>query len=366
LSGVVADFGCSHGACTIIASENTNIREIIGVDINRDSLEIANDLISQHGVKKIKYLHSNLTDLAEIPSNYFDNAFSFHTLEHIHIDDYDLVFSEWKRVIKNEGHFIVSVPYEHAYDDPCHMNYFNETSISDLFIKYGFKISEVYRDNRYSFDCLNLVCKNIKQEHPLLSILVCSLVERNNTFLCDLISTIEKQVTGYERAKNVVLSEISAPRGLPPKEVEVQGEGEVQGKGEVQGEGERGGESHVKVKSHTERVCERSLFDEDGQDDEDVNSENDSHGKYKAEFIQFWNTYDKKQDLFKVRKKFNSLKPDEVKAILIHVPKYVASTSDKKFRKNPLTYLNGRCWEDEIQNEGPKFYNENNRPWNGW
>jgi hypothetical protein len=95
-------------------------------------------------------------------------------------------------------------------------------------------------------------------------------------------------------------------------------------------------------------------------------SENHSHDKYQAEFIQFWNTYDKKQDLFKVRNKFNSLKPDEVKAILIHVPKYVASTSDKKFRKNPLTYLNGRCWEDEIQNEGPKFYNENNRPWNGW
>jgi ubiquinone/menaquinone biosynthesis C-methylase UbiE len=196
LTGVVADFGCNHGACTIIASENKNIKEIIGIDINKESLGIANDLTIQHGVKNIKYLHSNLTDLLEIPSSYFDNAFSFHTLEHIHINDYDLVFSEWKRVIKNEGHFIISVPYEHAYDDPCHMNYFNESSISDLFIKYGFDIVEVYRDTRNNFDCLNLVCKNIKQEQPLLSILVCSLVERNNTFLSDLISSIEKQIIG--------------------------------------------------------------------------------------------------------------------------------------------------------------------------
>jgi SAM-dependent methyltransferase len=196
LTGVVADFGCNHGACTIIASENKNIKEIIGIDINKESLNIANDLTVKHGVKNIKYLHSNLTDLLEIPSSYFDNAFSFHTLEHIHINDYDLVFSEWKRVIKNEGHFIISIPYEHAYDDPCHMNYFNESSISDLFIKYGFDIVEVYRDTRNNFDCLNLVCKNIKQEQPLLSILVCSLVERNNTFLSDLIGSIQKQIIG--------------------------------------------------------------------------------------------------------------------------------------------------------------------------
>jgi 23S rRNA U2552 (ribose-2'-O)-methylase RlmE/FtsJ len=36
----------------------------------------------------------------------------------------------------------------------------------------------------------------IKKEQPLLSILVCSLVERNNTFLSDLIGSIEKQIIG--------------------------------------------------------------------------------------------------------------------------------------------------------------------------
>ena len=196
LSGTVADFGCNPGACTIIASENSNIKEIIGIDINQKSLDVANDLIGKHHIKNIKYLRSNLTELSQIPASYFDNAFSFHTLEHIYVDDYDLVFLEWKRVIKNGGHFIVSVPYEKAYDDPCHMNYFNEDSISTLFKKYDFEVLEAYRDTRNNFDCLNLVCKNRKIENPLLSILVSSLVERNDKFLSGLISSLEKQIEG--------------------------------------------------------------------------------------------------------------------------------------------------------------------------
>ena len=31
-----------------------------------------------------------------------------------------------------------------------------------------------------------------------------------------------------------------------------------------------------------------------------------------------------------------------------HVPKYVASTPDVQYRKNPQTYINGKCWNDEI------------------
>jgi hypothetical protein len=30
-----------------------------------------------------------------------------------------------------------------------------------------------------------------------------------------------------------------------------------------------------------------------------------------------------------------------------HIPLYVAATPDKKYRKNPYTYLNSRMWEDE-------------------
>lgn len=29
------------------------------------------------------------------------------------------------------------------------------------------------------------------------------------------------------------------------------------------------------------------------------------------------------------------------------MPRYVAATPERRYRKNPLTYLNGKCWQDE-------------------
>lgn len=66
-------------------------------------------------------------------------------------------------------------------------------------------------------------------------------------------------------------------------------------------------------------------------------------------FDEFWNAYDKKTDTAKCKAKWSKLKPLEQQAAMEHVPRYVASTPDKKFRKNPLTYLNGQCWLDEIE-----------------
>lgn len=77
-----------------------------------------------------------------------------------------------------------------------------------------------------------------------------------------------------------------------------------------------------------------------------------SHVQNKLEldfrFNLFWNAYDKKTGKTKVKQKFDKLKEQEIVKIMEHVPKYVDSTPDKNFRKDPLTYLNGKHWEDEI------------------
>ena len=66
-----------------------------------------------------------------------------------------------------------------------------------------------------------------------------------------------------------------------------------------------------------------------------------------AQFAEFWNLYDKKVDKRKSYQKFKRLTDSERKAVLDHVPKYVKATPDRQYRKNPVTYLNGRVWEDE-------------------
>lgn len=79
------------------------------------------------------------------------------------------------------------------------------------------------------------------------------------------------------------------------------------------------------------------------------------------EFNRFWALYDKKIDrsrcLSKWKKLFKENKNLDIEIIINSVKHYVKNTPDPKFRKNPLTWLNGNCWEDETTSENkPKQY----------
>jgi GT2 family glycosyltransferase/ubiquinone/menaquinone biosynthesis C-methylase UbiE len=209
IKGTVADFGCNHGSCTIISARNPHVKNIIGIDINKESILTAENLLdrceeSDEIKNKVRYQVANFTNLNRISDNFFDSATCFHTLEHIYPEDYSQVFSEWKRVIKDGGYFIVSVPYLKAYDDPCHVNYFDENNLPLIFTENGIEVIECYRDNREGFDCLNMISRINKKEIEL-SILICSLTERNSLFLDRLLGRLNPQIEN----KNVELLVIS-------------------------------------------------------------------------------------------------------------------------------------------------------------
>lgn len=64
-------------------------------------------------------------------------------------------------------------------------------------------------------------------------------------------------------------------------------------------------------------------------------------------FQVFWDLYGNKKDRDKSEAKWNKLTDDERSQAIEDIPKYLASLEDRKFQKNPLTYLNGKCWKDE-------------------
>ncbi len=68
----------------------------------------------------------------------------------------------------------------------------------------------------------------------------------------------------------------------------------------------------------------------------------------KIEFNKFWDYYNKKTNKVKCLKKWKRLSTASKNIIREHLPKYINSTPDKKFRKDPLTYLNNESWNDEI------------------
>ncbi len=64
-------------------------------------------------------------------------------------------------------------------------------------------------------------------------------------------------------------------------------------------------------------------------------------------FNAFWNDYGKKIDTAKCEAKWGKLSEAEKAIIKAKLPAYINATPDIQFRKNPLTYLNGKMWNDE-------------------
>lgn len=81
---------------------------------------------------------------------------------------------------------------------------------------------------------------------------------------------------------------------------------------------------------------------------ENINSLNTKKETDDLGFLEFWDAYGKKDDRKKCERKWKILKQSDRDKIMLHVPKYVLSTPDIQFRKNPYTYLNNESWENEI------------------
>lgn len=68
----------------------------------------------------------------------------------------------------------------------------------------------------------------------------------------------------------------------------------------------------------------------------------------KTGFLEFYNAYGKKADSRRAFSSWKRLTKAQRAAAMERVPAYVAATPDVQFRKNAATWLNQRCWEDEM------------------
>lgn len=98
-------------------------------------------------------------------------------------------------------------------------------------------------------------------------------------------------------------------------------------------------------------------------DIQETNKQETNKQELENEFEKFWNLYDKKVgEKSKLFKKWQNLTSDEKNKIFEYIPKYKNSITDKKFRKNPETFLNNKSWNDEIINIGMQQNNSITQP----
>lgn len=65
-------------------------------------------------------------------------------------------------------------------------------------------------------------------------------------------------------------------------------------------------------------------------------------------FEDFWKLYDKKTSRPKCEKLWSKIDHMAREQIMLHLTSYIPATPDKKFRKNPDTYLRNKSWYDEV------------------
>lgn len=91
------------------------------------------------------------------------------------------------------------------------------------------------------------------------------------------------------------------------------------------------------------------LFDRTSMELEDATAEIQKENEgFVPSFNDWWCAYGKKRGRKKAEAKWNRLCAADKIACMKATPAYVSSIDDKMYQKDPLTYLNGECWNDEL------------------
>jgi 2-polyprenyl-3-methyl-5-hydroxy-6-metoxy-1,4-benzoquinol methylase len=151
IKGNTVDIGCNHGACTLLLLDYVEkLESITGIDMNFEALQIAFN--NAHLLKPsipVNFIAMNFLENS-LESNTYDFLMTFHILEHIYPQDSIKFVSELYRILKPGGYLLLSIPYDRAYPDPCHVAFYNVDSLCSLFEECGFVTIEAMKDNRWT------------------------------------------------------------------------------------------------------------------------------------------------------------------------------------------------------------------------
>jgi 2-polyprenyl-3-methyl-5-hydroxy-6-metoxy-1,4-benzoquinol methylase len=114
--GLLLDVGCSHGAFDFELARRAYT--VVGVDINKESISVGDKIRDSLRVKNVTFHNMDILS-NDFPDKRFDVIIMFETLEHIKEDA--RVIQEFRRILKDDGTVILSVPYAEnveEYDEP--------------------------------------------------------------------------------------------------------------------------------------------------------------------------------------------------------------------------------------------------------
>jgi 2-polyprenyl-3-methyl-5-hydroxy-6-metoxy-1,4-benzoquinol methylase len=153
IGGDVLDVGCHHGATTYWLKD-FSVKSITGIDVNEEVLELARNNFKEVVIPS-EFIAMDLTEnsLNKKLNKKFDTIVSFHTLEHIYPEDVDVFIKNIYKMLNVGGNFIISIPYEKAYDNTDtvhHVAYYNEVSLNGVMERNKFTLIKSFKDDRWN------------------------------------------------------------------------------------------------------------------------------------------------------------------------------------------------------------------------
>ena len=146
---LVLDLGSGNGQNAIKSSKYS--KKVIGVEIDKSLIKIAQQSVYEKGIKNIKFQAGNLEEKLEFKSNSFNKVIFLDVLEHLR--KRDEILKEVYRVLKPKGIIMVGVPNKttswkkmqrsvdvSSFSDPDHKIEFSQNDINKLLKTFKFKI----------------------------------------------------------------------------------------------------------------------------------------------------------------------------------------------------------------------------------
>lgn len=146
---LVLDLGSGNGQNAIKSSKYS--KKVIGVEIDKSLIEIAQKSVYEKRIKNIKFQTGNLEKKLQFKNNYFNKVIFLDVLEHL--IRRDEILKEVYRVLKPKGLIMVGVPNKttswkkmqrsvniSSFSDPDHKIEFSKNDIQKLLKKFKFKI----------------------------------------------------------------------------------------------------------------------------------------------------------------------------------------------------------------------------------
>lgn len=139
-SGKILDLGFGYGYFEQKIKEKKNRFILYGIDISRFAV---NEARKKYGCN---FFTGNISDKLPFKENYFDYVVSLECLEHIESDKIFGILKEIKRVLKEKGKAIFSVPinekYTLTYNPNNHLRRYSRRIFIQELIYSGFKIEK--------------------------------------------------------------------------------------------------------------------------------------------------------------------------------------------------------------------------------